>query len=48
LTEITFENGVFIHKNIMSFVTPEGEEKYYTLSLGKEWNGGEVYEDFIK
>lgn len=46
LTEVTFENGVFIHKSIRTFFTKEGAQKYFTLSLGHEWTGGEVMEDF--
>lgn len=45
LAEIRYENGVFIHQSIRSFLTEEGAEKYYTLSLGKEWTGGDVFED---
>lgn len=46
LTEIKYENGFFVHKSIRTFFTGEGAEKYYTLSLSKEWTGGDVLEDF--
>lgn len=46
LTKVTYENGSFIHENIRSFFTEEGAEKYYTETLGKEWTGGDVFEDF--
>ena len=46
LTEIRYENGFFIHKSIRTFFSKEGAEKYYTLSIGKEWTGGDVLEDF--
>lgn len=46
LTEIRCENGFFIHESIRTFFTEEGAEKYYTLSLGEEWTGGDVLEDF--
>ncbi len=46
LTEITYEDGFFIHKSIRMFLSDEGSEKYYTLSIGKEWTGGGVIEDF--
>ena len=45
LTEIRYENGFYIHESIRTFFTEEGAEKYYILSLGKEWNGGDVMED---
>ena len=46
LTEIRYENGFYIHESIRTFFSEEGAEKYYTLSLGKEWTGGDVMEDF--
>ena len=46
LTEIRYEDGFFIHESIRTFFSEEGAEKYYTLSLGKEWAGGDVLEDF--
>lgn len=46
LTEIRYENGFYIHESIRTFFSEEGDEKYYTLSLGKEWTGGDVMEDF--
>lgn len=46
LTEIRYENGFYIHESIRTFFSEEGAEKYYTLSLGKEWTGGDVMEEF--
>lgn len=46
LSEVTYENGYFIHKSIRTFFTEDGANKYYTLSLGKEWTGGNVMEDY--
>ena len=46
LTEIKYDNGHYIHESIRTFFSEEGAEKYYTLSLGKEWTGGDVLEDF--
>lgn len=46
LAEVSYENGVFIHKSIRTFFSEEGATKYYTLSLGREWTGGNVMEDF--
>lgn len=45
LAEIYFQNGVYIHKNNRSFFTEAGAEKYYTISTGKEWTGGETMDD---
>ena len=37
---------LFHAESIRTFFTEEGAEKYYTLSLGKEWAGGDVLEDY--
>lgn len=46
LSEITYEDGHYVHTSVRTFFSDEGAEKYYTLSLGKEWTGGEVLEDY--
>lgn len=46
LAEVRFQDGKFIHESIRTFFSEEGAEKYFTLSLGREWTGGEVFEDF--
>lgn len=46
LSEVTFDEGSFIHKSIRTFFTEEGARKYFTLSLGREWTGGDVMEDY--
>lgn len=46
LAEVTFADGCFIHKNIRSFFSEKGVQKYFTISLGQEWTGGDVLEDY--
>lgn len=46
LVEVTFANGYFIHKSIRNFFTEEGAQKYFTISLGRDWTGGDVMEDY--
>lgn len=46
LSEVTFENGFFIHKSIRTFFTEESAQKYFTESLGREWTGGDVFDDY--
>lgn len=46
LSEVTFENGFFVHKSIRTFFTEDGARKYFTESLGREWTGGDVMEDY--
>lgn len=45
LTVITFADGYFFHKSIRTFFTEKGAQKYFSLSLGREWTGGDVLED---
>lgn len=45
LTTITYEEELFIHENQGSFFGEDGAEKYFTLALGREWTGGEVFDD---
>ncbi len=46
LSEVTFDNGVFVHKSMGTFFREDGAKKYFTLSLGKEWTGGDVFDDY--
>ena len=46
LSTITFQNDCFVHVNKHSFFEEIGAEKYFTLALGREWTGGEVFDDF--
>ena len=46
LTEIKCENKFFIHINRGSFFERQGADKYFTLAQGREWRGGEVFDDF--
>lgn len=46
LSEITFEDGQYVHTSVRTFFSEEGAEKYFTISLGKEWTGGDVFEDY--
>lgn len=46
LALITFANGYYIHTNDQSYFDEEGANKYYTLALGREWTGGDVFDDY--
>ena len=46
LCTITYQDGHFIHENQYSYFEEIGAEKYFTLALGREWTGGEVFDDF--
>jgi hypothetical protein len=46
VAEVTFENGLFIHKSLGSFFSKEGADKVFCVEQGLEWNGGDVFDDF--
>ena len=46
LAEITYENGMFFHKNEGSYFEENGARKYFTLAQGKEWTRGDVMDDY--
>ena len=46
LCTITNQDGYFIHENQHSYFEEIGAEKYFTLALGREWTGGDVFDDF--
>ena len=46
LCTITYQDGHFIHENQHSYYEEIGAEKYFTLALGREWTGGDVFDDF--
>ncbi len=46
VSEITFENSTFAHRNVGAFFDENGARKKFTLAQGKEWTGGDVIDDF--
>lgn len=46
IAQVTFENNLFVHTTYTSCFTEEGAEKYYTLALGEEWTGDDVFDDY--
>lgn len=47
LTKITYKDGVFYHENNGTFFKEDGAQKFYTLAQGKEWTGGEVFDELV-
>ncbi len=41
---ITYKDGHYIHENGHSFFEEIGAEKSFTLALGREWTGGDVFD----
>ena len=46
LTGIHIDNGKFVHENLHSFFKEKGGYKYFTLAQGKEWTGGDCFDDY--
>lgn len=45
LCKVTYENNFYIH-SCERYCTEDGIEKYFTIALGKEWTGGDVFDDY--
>lgn len=48
VSEITFEDGFFVHTNRHLYFKREGADKYFLFYQGREdeWTGGDVFDDF--
>lgn len=46
LAQVTYENKLFVHENLGSFLKKEGAEKQFTLAQGLGWTGGDSIDDF--
>ncbi len=45
LAQVTYENELFVHKNLGSFIQKDGAEKQFTIVQGLEWTGGQTFDD---
>jgi hypothetical protein len=45
VVQVTFTNNLFEHTNHGSYFKKEGAEQKFTISQGKEWLGGETFDD---
>ena len=41
---ITMADGWFIHEG-RGYSDEEGQTKYFTIAMGEEWTGGDVFDD---
>lgn len=46
LTQVTFEDRLFVHTSHGTFFGEEGVEKQFTLAQGLEWTGGDSIDDY--
>lgn len=40
------ENGIFYHESLSTYFQADGGEKYFELFCGREWTGGECFDDY--
>lgn len=45
LAQVTYENNLFVHTNLGSFLEKNGAERRFTLAQGLEWTGGNSFDD---
>jgi len=45
LCKVTLQDGFFVHENKHSFFKKEGGQKNFTIAMGREWTGGDVFDD---
>lgn len=43
---ITYENGLYVHSLYKTYFQKDSADKYFTILQGKEWTGGDVFDDF--
>jgi hypothetical protein len=46
LSRITYKDGMYYHESGGTFFEENGALKYFTLAQGKEWTGGDVFDDY--
>ncbi|MBQ7159069.1 MAG: HNH endonuclease [Treponema sp.] len=46
VSTITYENEMFIHSLYKTCFHKDSADKYFTILQGKEWTGGDVFDDF--
>lgn len=45
LITVTLDDGFFCHEGT-TFFNEDGSQKYFTLAIGEEWTGGDVFDDY--
>lgn len=46
VSQITFEDGKFVHESQGTFFEHEGAKKAYSLAQGLPWEGGDTFDDY--
>ena len=47
LVQVTYEDNLYVHTSLGSFLEKKGAEKQFTLAQGLEWTGGNSIDDLI-
>ena len=42
---LDLDKGFFCHEGT-TFFHEDGSQKYFTLAIGEEWTGGDVFDDY--
>ena len=45
LAEIYIKGEAFVHKSLGTYFEEKGAQKYFTINQGKEWTGGDCFDD---
>lgn len=46
LAQINFKDQLFVHTNLGSYFSKDGAGKAFILAQGRDWTGGETFDDF--
>lgn len=46
LAVVEIADGKYVHVSVSTYFNEDGADKYFTLIQGKEWSGGEVFDDY--
>ena len=46
VSTITYENEMYVHSLYKTCFHRDSADKYFTVLQGKEWTGGDVFDDF--
>lgn len=46
VSTISYENGLYVHALYKNCFEEKSADKYFILLQGKEWTGGDVFDDY--
>ena len=47
VSRVFIENNKLVHENLGSFFKYDGANKKYTIAIGREWKGGQTFDDLV-